>query len=194
MPLSEVEVGGPVKASTQNGLIKNANGSPGRAVFTANGTWSVPAGVYRFKVTMCGGGGSGGNPYFAFGIDGQDSYNGGDGGDAPLCSKIFGGIEAGTTYTITIGAGAAAGSGAAGGTSTFGALLQSTGGGKGVNATELYYLPKQAKGTSGTHNGDLRHGNELFLKAQEDPYGSGGICSATAALQAGTNGICVIEW
>lgn len=198
MPLSEVEVGGPVKASTQNGLIKNANGSPGRAVFTANGTWSVPQGVYRFIVFLAGGGGAGSGAY-GEAVEGF-SYisDGGQGGDGPLCSKVFSGVEAGTTYAIEIGAGGVASGGflsppgTPAGNSKFGTVLQSNGGGPAPTQISV----SQVRGASGTHNGELRHGNDMFQVSQGNGYGAGGKGGTYSHVNGfnGNPGICVIMW
>lgn len=185
MAMAEVAVDDPVQASTQNNLIKNANGSPGRAIFTANGVWSVPQGVFQFKVYLAGGGGLGGPAYgdnhegFTYLGDGQR------GGQAPLCSKIISGQEAGTSFAITIGAGAT--TSVPGGTSSFGALLQSTGGGPGTDLSQ---------GGTGTHNGQMRHGNQMFCISQNNGYGEGGSGGTYGSIPGypGNPGICVIEW
>ena len=60
MTIASVAADEPVQASTTNQLIANVNASPGIAIFTANGTFSVPNGVHKFMVTLCGGGGPAG--------------------------------------------------------------------------------------------------------------------------------------
>lgn len=199
MPIETVAVDEAIRASTQNKLIANANGSPGRAIFTANGSWSVPAGVFRFKVYLAGGGGAGGEALEDFG-GGGSGYRGegGRGGNAPLCSKIFTGYEPGTTFLITIGAGGVASGGifggppAAAGDSTFGTVLSSTHGGVGTGGFSSY----AAQGAPGTHNGQAFHTNQLFLLTQNNGYGEGGQ-GGNATHPNGYNGnpgICVIEW
>ena len=189
MPISTVSTNDPVKASTQNQLIQHANGTPGRAIFTSNGNWSVPQGVFKFKVYLAGGGGQGGDAYGTYYEGFNYQGDGGRGGDSPLCSKVIFGVEPGTTFAITIGAGST-GYGA-GGTSTFGALLQSTGGGKGVGGSS-----PPSHGASGTHNGELRHTNALFQSSQNNGYGQGGQGGSYYGTNGknGNNGICVIEW
>lgn len=191
MPLSSVAVGDPVQASLNNRLIAHANGTPGRAIFTSNGVWSVPQGVFQFKVYLAGGGGGRGLDY-PYG-EGEIGY-GGDGGPAPLCSKIITGQETGSSFTITIGAGGAQGSD--GGDSTFGALLTSNGGLHGQNSSgSSAVLP----GLRGSHNGTITHTNGLFMylgnlaKGEGQGYGTGGKFFDIYDLPA-VGGICVIEW
>ena len=65
--------------------------------FTSNGTWTIPAGVTRAKVTVIGGGGGGGSA--------TEASGGGGGG----CSiKVLTGLTPGLTISVTVGAGAAA--------------------------------------------------------------------------------------
>lgn len=190
MTISTVATDDPVKASTQNSVIANVNGSPGRAVFKVNDIWTVPAGVHRFKVYLTGGGGARGADY-EYG-EGNHRY-GGQGGDSPLCSKIFGGYDIGTSFNITIGAGSVV-AGGTGGTSTFGTVLQSTGGGGGENGIEESPMP----GSRGTHNGQLAHDNGMFLAPEVKGFGSGAIVYNVAPFvdvdKPASDGICVIEW
>lgn len=199
MPLSEVAVSESIKASTQNKLIKNANGSPGRAIFTANGSWSVPQGVFSFKVYLAGGGGGGASAYG----DGSEGFTfiaeGGRGGDGTMCSKIFTGVAEGTAYLIEIGAGGTGASGGffgdaatAGGTSKFGTVLQSAGGQPAPVATSPY----QIRGANGAHNGQIAHDSRIFLRTQDNGYGEGGRGGGYSSINGanGNPGICVIEW
>jgi hypothetical protein len=97
----------------------------GMQVFTAGGTFTVPAGVYRIKGRVWGGGGGGGTP-------GGGPSGGGGGGAGAYAEGVFD-VVPGQTITVTVGAaGAVAGNG---GTSSLGALLSCTGGvGGGVSA------------------------------------------------------------
>ena len=89
-------------------------------VFTSSGTFTVPAGVTKVKVTVVGGGGGG------------SITTAGGGGGAAI--KIISGLTPGGTVAVTVGlggAGRAAGSTAAapaGGTSSFGAFCSASGG------------------------------------------------------------------
>ncbi len=73
-------------------------------VFSANGTFTVPAGVTRVKVTVVGGGGGGGNILYA-------GSNGGGGGGGAV--KIVSGLTPGGTVSVTVGAGGSGGTGVA---------------------------------------------------------------------------------
>lgn len=77
-------------------------------VFTSSGTFTVPAGITRAKVTVVGGGGSG-----AAGA-------GGGGGGGGTAIEIVTGLTPGGTVTVTVGGVA--------GTSSFGAYCSATGG------------------------------------------------------------------
>lgn len=181
MTLSAVAVDGAITASHHNQVRDHVNTARGYAVFTANGTWSVPSGVHNFVVYLSGGGGAAGSTV-ATGGELDIYYPGGKGGDGGLCSKVISGQDIGTSFAITIGA--------AGVASTFGALLSSNPGGNGGS------YPTASQGIRGTHNGTLGHGNAMFVDADGVPYGSGGI-PVDAALPTGIppkQGICVITW
>ncbi|MBS1124170.1 MAG: hypothetical protein H6Q90_6398, partial [Deltaproteobacteria bacterium] len=70
--------------------------------FTADGTFTLPSGCTSFTVEAKGGGGAGGAR--------NAGTAAGAGGDGGFATKQFTGQPAGTTYTITIGAGGACGS------------------------------------------------------------------------------------
>ena len=103
---------------------KALSGFSNMQVFTANGTFTVPAGVTRVKVFVTGAGGGGG--YQA----------GGAGGGTAI--KYVTGLTPGATITVTVGLGGSAGSnypgtayGGTGGTTSFGAYCSATGGSGG---------------------------------------------------------------
>lgn len=103
-------------------------------VFTSSGTWTVPAGVTKAKVTVIGGGGGGGGCGSA---SGNNRYgNGGGGGGGSI--EVVTGLTPGASVTVTVGAGGTAASnanGGSGGTSSFGAFLSATGGAGGTIVT-----------------------------------------------------------
>jgi len=73
-------------------------------IFTASGTFTAPAGKTKALISMCGGG--------AGGDRGPDSgYAGCGGGGGASIVRAFSPIVAGTSYTVTVGAGGAGGSG-----------------------------------------------------------------------------------
>ncbi|WP_187359957.1 glycine-rich domain-containing protein [Chitinolyticbacter meiyuanensis] len=109
-----------------------ANTIPGNAqVFTASGSFTVPAGVTRVMVECWGGGGGGGATDVVSG-------SGGGGGAGGYGRGLYA-VTPGQVIAVTIGSGgfgAAAGSTAGagvGGTSSFGSMLSCTGGGGGVS-------------------------------------------------------------
>jgi hypothetical protein len=101
----------------------------GLVAVTSSGTWTVPAGVYSYTVTLCGGGGGGGG--------GTASY-GAAGGGAGGWNRGVITTTPGTSVSITIGSsgsGSGAGvDGSAGATTTVGSL-RATGGEGGTYAT-----------------------------------------------------------
>lgn len=173
MTIDAVAVDDPVQASTMNQLILGANGSPGRAIIVANGTWSVPDGVHKFKVTL-GAGGTGGS-FDTMGGGGEDSYiiPGSAGPAGLMASSCVAGVEPGTSYSITIGSGGAAGSGA-GGTTSFGTLMS-------VSASAASFA---AGSTSNAY-----HAYPPIANSAGTPYSGGG-----AANGAGHQGFVLIEW
>jgi hypothetical protein len=110
----------------QNTAASVASGFSNMQVFTANGTFTVPAGVTKVKATVVGGGG---------GAAGGGGGSGGGGGGAAI--KIVSGLTPANTVTVTVGTGGAGatgagGSGGTGNTSSFGAHCSATGGVGGV--------------------------------------------------------------
>lgn len=185
MTITAVAADEPVQAATINELISNVNASPGRAIFTSNGNWSVPVGVHKFKVTLCGGGSGAQADYTV--VNGEDVqvFPGAGGLSSHVIGACFAGIEIGTTYVITIGAGGAGGVsdgswGSAGGSTSFGTALVSPG------------ATYNSKGsiTSGGGAAQLLYYDHIFLKNTGAKYGDGGSGSGAAGQQ----GICVIEW
>lgn len=176
MTIPSVAVDDPVEAVTANALISHVNTSPGRRSFTSNNVWAVPAGVHKFRVYLAAGG-SGGYPDTVGG--GGETIPGTPGKSAHLASADFAGVDIGTSFAITIGAGGAS-SGGTGGTTSFGATFSATG------ATDA------SKGTvtfPGASVSNMYHGNDRYVNSSGIGYGSGGGVGA-----AGAQGIVVIEW
>lgn len=99
-----------------------------KVYFTGSGTWTKRPGLNFAFVQTIGGGGAGG------GASGDGSAGGGGGGGGYSEETIAVGAL-GATETVTIGAGGtgvSAATGNAGGTTSFGSLLQSTGGAGGI--------------------------------------------------------------
>lgn len=99
-------------------------------VFTSSGTFTVPDGVTRVRVTVIGGGGAGGY---------NSTYASGGGGSGGRAIKTITGLVPGATVAVTVGAGGVspgtAGSGGNGGVSSFGAYCSASGGTGGGGGT-----------------------------------------------------------
>lgn len=123
--------------------------------FTANGTFTIPAGITALKVTLVGGGGGSGG---AFGIVCTAGATSGGGGGG-TCISYLTSLTPGATISVTIGgagtAGAASGTaGGAGGNSTLTSGTQSittvTAGGGGGSAGSTGGTSFLAGGASGS--------------------------------------------
>ena len=95
-------------------------------VFTSSGTFTIPAGVTKVKVTVVGGGGAG---------CGALAYMGPGGGGGGTAIEIISSLTPGGTVAVTVGAGGvgANGTGPTGGTSSFASYCSATGGAGGVS-------------------------------------------------------------
>lgn len=144
---------GQVLASLQTGLLKNTavTGIPSIAVagtdylkpvmdvqtFSANGTWTKPAGARTIRVQLWSGGGGGGAG--RKGAAATIRCGGGGGGSGAFVDQWIDASAAGATESITIGAGGSGalsqttnssngGNGTQGGTTSFGSVLVLPGG------------------------------------------------------------------
>lgn len=99
-----------------------AGGFSNMQVFTSSGTFTVPAGITKVKVTVVGGGGNSGSA--TYGSPSASSSSGGGGGGGAAI-EIISGLSPGATISVTVGG--------AGGTSSFGAYCSATGGGASPN-------------------------------------------------------------
>ena len=106
-------------------------------VFTATGTYNVPAGVTKAGVTVVGGGGNGSN-----GVTSPDST--GSGGGAGGISRKLVDLTGVTSVAVTVGG--------IGGTTSFGTFLSATGGGSASGGSA-------GAGGSGS-NGDINLNGE----------------------------------
>lgn len=96
------------------------------AVFTASGSFTVPAGVYRLHVRLVGGGGAGG---------GATGTSFGSGGGAGGYAEGWANVIPGQVIPVTVGSagiGVLGENGGGGGTSSFGTFGSATGGYGGV--------------------------------------------------------------
>jgi len=115
-------------------------------LFTASGTFTVPAGITGIKVTVRAGGGGGGA-----GSESCATFSGGSGGFGGL-SLGFLTVTPGGTFAVTVGAGGAGSNstnGSAGGASSFATNFTTTGGGGGAFGSGQ----NGANGADGTGSG-----------------------------------------
>lgn len=159
-------------------------------VYTADDTWSKPAGLHSIVVELISGGGGGG------GVDGNASAgywaasNGGGGGG--YSKKRILAAALGATEAVTVGAGGAGGAagdndGVAGETSSFGAHLQATGGGLGRGHTAVNTTPPYPGGPAGATGGagGVGSGGDINAKGSS---GARGMAFAATILQGGAGG------
>jgi hypothetical protein len=151
--------------------------------FTNSGTFTVPIGVTRLRVTVIGGGGAGGT---------HPNIPSGGGGAGGVGVHILSGLTPGSSIAVTVGTGGAAitsgtGNGGNGGTSSFGTYVSATGGtGGGGNPA----LTTAAGGTGGTAvGGDINSGGscgtDSIIPAARggDGGGPGGGRGTTGSVQ-----------
>ena len=125
------------------------------AMFTANGSFTIPAGVKQMSVELIGGGGGGG---------GGGAYSGGGGGaskpvtavvnvtpGAVLSVVVGSGGVGGTVITSTVGNNTKGNAGTAGGSSSFAGVTSAGGyGGGGGLAASVAYNNSHRPGNNGT--------------------------------------------
>ncbi|MDE2038341.1 MAG: hypothetical protein KGI69_03950 [Patescibacteria group bacterium] len=124
-------------------------------VFDSSGTWTAPAGVTRIDVKAWGGGGMGGSEDCSMGTGGVTTCNAASGGGAGGFAESIVQVTPGTTYNVTVGAGASASNPTAG-NSSFGAnTVVANGGGNALNGgntgyNTIYGYPGSGGSGSGT--------------------------------------------
>jgi len=192
-------------------------------VFTASGTFTVPAGVTKVKATVVGGGGGGAGTNSGYGA----GYNGGGSGGAGGAAIGVFSVTPGTAYAVTVGAGGAGGTGASpptngtvGGTSSFGSFASATGGGGGINNGGSNAGSAGGAGVGGTLNvpggygtdgqgdnfvlggvggasllgGGGRAGDSGGENGQAFGSGGGGAYGPAGNGGSGANGVVILEW
>jgi hypothetical protein len=153
------------------GAASAAGASLSAQVFTSNGTFTIPTGVTKLKITVVGGGGGGGG-----------GTVGGGGGAGGAAISYLSSLTPGNTLSVTIGAsgtgGASGVAGTDGGTSSVASGTQSIttisttgggGGGAGQNPGGL-----GGTGTNGTLNLGGGDGAGGVLGCTTTPGGNGG--------------------
>ena len=136
---SGITVSGATGAVTVNASAGGINSQ----VFTSSGTFTIPSGVTKIKMTIVGGGGAGSTATASAG-----GYEGAGGGGGGLAIKYLTGLTPANTLTVTVGA-AAGTSSVASGTQSI-TTVSATGGANGVTAA----VGNGGNGGTGS-NGDL---------------------------------------
>ncbi|AWD92426.1 tail fiber protein [Xanthomonas phage Carpasina] len=192
-------------ASQPNQLVNAAQLNTIRqARFTANGAFTVPAGVNRVSISGCGagaGGGGGGTRNDRVNASSTATATGGGGGGAgqPINNVQYA-VTPGSTLTITVGAGGAAGSGGAsqnspgsagfnGGASIVSGLIAGTltlSGGLGGNGGDVSLSP-----ASGVPGGvGFPSGGDSLTITSAAPYGAAGAGASGPYGGGGSGGRC----
>ena len=138
-----------------------------------SGTWVVPNGVYRIKVTAIGGGGGGGGS----GTDNRGGTGGGGGGTSMNIIDTF----PGTSYPYTVGAGGAGATagnndGSNGSASSFNTTIIGGGGGGGRSANQDFLiggLPGQPSGGLMQWVGE--YGGDVYTNTHSGRGGDSGL-------------------
>jgi hypothetical protein len=199
MAVSLVSTGVQFPDSTIQTTAAGGGGFSNLVVFQTSGSWTVPSGVTKCKVTVIGGGGGSGNS------------TGNAGGGAGGCAIKICTVTPGAAITVTIGAGGTFGSAdgtTAGGTSSFGAFCSATG---GIRPQSNFKSGYGGLGVSGDIN--MRGGasdayvNNISQGADSFFGGGGGANDGSGGAQtgimgggggsisrAGGDGIIVIEY
>lgn len=149
-----------------------------KAIFTANGSFIVPAGVTKIYVSACGGGGGGAGAAGNNGISGNAGGGGGGGAGQSVLRAPYT-VTPGQTIAITIGGGGSAG---AGGVSNFGGNSGSGG------STVIGSLVTLAGGSGGS-GGSLGTGGAGGPGGSGYPNGSAGD-DGPAGGAGGAGGSC----
>ena len=185
VPDSNLEPGDPIRSvdiiaikDNTTALAEGASGAPeiyqkatlfsARAqVFTSNGTFTIPTGVIRLKVTVVGGGGAGGYGPFDFYSGFTRGAGGGGGGAAIKWLSVTGG-----TLAVTVG-GSAQASSVASGTQSITTISATAGGSSSAGS--------QIPGSGGNgSNGDLNiEGSSGFFAINSGGHGGGTILAGT---------------
>lgn len=173
-----------VKQYVDNEISSISSGFTNMVVKTASGSWTVPGGVTKFKVTVTGGG-AGSATYYGAGCDNNSA--GGSGGTA---IKIFSGVTPGTVYTLTVGA--AGTTSANGGTSSFvgPTTVTATGGAPGQSGVG----GNPGAGSGGTLNLSGCKGPRGLCTPGTTPSFWGGSYGSGNGTTSGVAGIIIIEY
>lgn len=148
--------------------IPSSYAGPNSQLFTASGTFTVPAGVTSVIITVVGGGGGGGGCQ----NNACNQTEGGMGGFGGVSIAYATGLTPGGTIAITVGAAGTAGAsgggaGGTGGTSSAGSYASATGGTGGLY-NQTGGLATSGVGSLGRFNTKWPPNNNLSVGS---PYG-----------------------
>jgi len=107
----------------QNSASQSSTSGLSATIFTSSGTFTIPAGVTKLKVTVVGGGGNGG-------VATDEGGSGGGGGGAAI--SYLSGLTPGNNLSVTVGAASSSSSVASGSQSI--STVSATGGVNGANS------------------------------------------------------------
>jgi hypothetical protein len=149
-------------------------------IFTANGTWTKPAGAKNVHYTVIGGGGGGGSG--RIGATGTDRGGGGGGSGAGITLGWINPSALGATETITVGSGGAGGASNTASTDADG-NAGSAGGNSSIGTVAIGFAGNGGQGGvgSGTANGGAGTGDRSIIYGTLTALGAGGPSPATSA-------------
>lgn len=145
------------------------------AQILSSGSFTVPSGITKLKVTVIGGGGGGGN------ASTTNSVGGGGGAGAVVAAWLTG-LTPGASISVTVGSGGSGGN--PGTTSSFGTYCTATGGGAGTS--NITSSTPTGAGAGGTASGGIFNENGSNGGTAYFQPASGGCCGTPSVLYSGS--------
>ena len=218
-----LQVGDTLEWSRESGWHVLSNSSQESVIireFTANGTWTKPAGLKRVLITCVGAGGGGGSGRCD--NAGTNRFGGGGGGGGAVVWRQVAASDLASSVAVTIGTGGPGGTGVAtaatngnagttGGDTSFGAIVIAKGGfgggaGTGTSGSSVtggaaasctpssgpYAIQGGSSGQGQSGNGTVAGAGFTGLSGAAGGGGGGGINSSNTNSTAGGNGGAVL--